>query len=92
MKPHKKLTKSEAGTLGGKAGRAILAQTRQALIERRKTALLMSRGLAVAAAGGGATTDPLTARARFYNYAAFNSRFTTSTAVVGGTALSSPTF
>lgn len=40
----------------------------------------------------GATTDTLTARARFYNYAAFNSRFTTSTAVVGGTALSSPTF
>jgi HK97 family phage major capsid protein len=40
----------------------------------------------------GATTDTLTARARFYNYAAFNSRFTTATAVVGGTALSSPTF
>lgn len=40
----------------------------------------------------GATTDTLTARARFYNYAAFNSRYTTATAVVGGTALSSPTF
>lgn len=40
----------------------------------------------------GATTDTLTARARFYNYAAFNSRYTTATAVVGGTALSAPTF
>ena len=40
----------------------------------------------------GATTDTLTARARFYNYAAFNSRYTTATAIVGGTALSSPTF
>lgn len=41
---------------------------------------------------GGATTDSLTARARLYNYAAFNARFSTSVALVGGTALSSPTF
>jgi HK97 family phage major capsid protein len=41
---------------------------------------------------GGATTDPLTARARLYNYAAFTSRFATATALVGGTALSSPTY
>ena len=40
----------------------------------------------------GATTDTLTARARLYNYAAFSSRYTTATALVGGTALSSPTF
>lgn len=41
---------------------------------------------------GGATTDSLTARARLYNYAAFTARFATSVALVGGTALSSPTF
>ncbi len=41
---------------------------------------------------GGATTDPLTARARLYNYAAFSARFATAVALVGGTALSSPTF
>lgn len=41
---------------------------------------------------GGATTDSLTARARLYNYAAFTARFTTGIALVGGTALSSPTF
>lgn len=40
----------------------------------------------------GATTDTLTARARLYNYAAFSSRFATATALVAGTALSSPTF
>lgn len=41
---------------------------------------------------GGATTDSLTARARLYSYAAFTARFSTSVALVGGTALSSPTF
>lgn len=41
---------------------------------------------------GGATTDSLTARARLYSYAAFTARFATSVALVGGTALSSPTF
>lgn len=40
----------------------------------------------------GGTTDTLTARARLYNYAAFTARFATSVALVGGTALSSPTF
>jgi HK97 family phage major capsid protein len=41
---------------------------------------------------GGATTDSLTARARLYSYNAFSSRFSTATALVGGSALSSPTF
>jgi HK97 family phage major capsid protein len=40
----------------------------------------------------GGTTDTLTARARLYNYAAFTTRYTTGAALVGGTALSSPTF
>jgi HK97 family phage major capsid protein len=41
---------------------------------------------------GGATTDTLTARARLYSYVAFSPRYATSIALVGGTALSSPTF
>lgn len=40
----------------------------------------------------GGTTDTLTARARLYAYSAFSSRYTTATALVGGTALSSPTY
>lgn len=40
----------------------------------------------------GGTTDTLTARARLYNYAAFSTRFASAVALVGGTALSSPTF
>ncbi len=52
----------EAAQLEQNAGQAQAAAQREAAIERRKTALLISRGLAVAAAGGGATTDPTVSR------------------------------
>jgi len=52
----------EAAQLEQNAGQAQAAAQREATIERRKTALLISRGLAVAAAGGGATTDPTVSR------------------------------
>jgi len=48
----------EAAQLEQNAGQAQAAAQREALIERQRTALLVSRGIAVAAAGGGATTDP----------------------------------
>lgn len=40
----------------------------------------------------GGSTEPLTARARLYNYAAFSSRFATATAIVTGAGLTGPTF
>ncbi len=52
----------EAEQLDQNAIQAQAAAQRDALLERRRTALLVSRGLAVAAAGGGATTDPTVTR------------------------------
>lgn len=40
----------------------------------------------------GGSTDPLTIRARLYNYAAFTTRFATSVATVTGAGLTGPTF
>lgn len=48
----------EAKQMDVNAGQARAAAQREALIDARKTALLLSRGVAVAAAGGGATSDP----------------------------------
>ena len=40
----------------------------------------------------GGTTDTLTARARLYANSVFSSRYSTATALVGRTALSSPSY
>lgn len=48
----------EATQLEQNAGQATAAAQRQAMEERRRAALQVSRGVAVAAAGGGATSDP----------------------------------
>lgn len=40
----------------------------------------------------GGADEPLTARARLYNYAAFTTRFATSVAIVTGAGLTGPTF
>lgn len=48
----------EAKQMEVNAGQAKAASQREAMIDARKTALLLSRGVAVAAAGGGATNDP----------------------------------
>lgn len=44
------------------AGQAIAASQRQAMEERRRSALLVSRGIAVAAASGGGVSDPTVTR------------------------------
>ena len=48
----------QAVQLDQNAGQAIAASQRAAMDERRRTALLISRGIAVAAASGGGVTDP----------------------------------
>lgn len=52
----------EAAQFDQNAIQAQASAQREAEIERRRTALLISRGIAVAAAGGGATTDPTVSR------------------------------
>lgn len=54
----KNIADFEASQLDQNAGQATAAAQRAALDERRRTALLVSRGIAVAAAGGSATNDP----------------------------------
>lgn len=49
---------SEAARLDQNAGQARAVAQRQAELDRKKTALLVSHGIAVAAAGGGGTDDP----------------------------------
>jgi hypothetical protein len=48
----------EAAQLNQNAGQAIASSQRQALEERRKSALMQSRALALAASSGAGTTDP----------------------------------
>lgn len=54
----RKAAEFEAAQLEQNAGQAQAAAQREAAIERRREAMLISRGIAVAAAGGGAVTDP----------------------------------
>lgn len=48
----------EASQLDQQAGQSVAASQRAAMDEERRARLLASRGIAVAAAGGGAVTDP----------------------------------
>lgn len=48
----------QAAQLEQNAGQAIASSQRQAMEERRRAQLLVSRGIAVAAAGGGGVQDP----------------------------------
>ena len=48
----------QADQLDQNAGQAIASAQREAELQRRQTAMLVSRGIAVAAGGGGGVTDP----------------------------------